>query len=333
MATTDMKEEIFNRHIACIAYDRLCVFEYGIVAEVFGMPRPEMGPDWYRFAVIAGERGPLRAGGGLTITGDGGLELLDTAGTIIIPGWRSMEEPPPAPLLHTIAAAHARGVRLVSLCSGVFVLAAAGVIDGRRVTTHWLYVEALRQRFPRLTVEDDVLYVEDGQILTAAGSAAGIDLCLHIVRSDFGSDAANIVARRLVVQPLREGCQRQQVERAVPSPRDGRRLGPLLDSLRLRLGENIRIENLADEVAMSPRTFSRRFKLATGYSPGEWLLEERLLYARTLIETTQASLEEIAALCGLGTATNLRVRFKRRFGSPPSEFRGRHLEVESRAPD
>src|SRR5437762_8455080 len=203
------------RRVAALAYDGLGTFELGIVVEVFGLPRPEMGPRWYRFQVCALEPGPLRATGGLTVEAHADLSQLTRAGTIIIPGWNA-NRAPPAALVAALRRAHHRGARLVSICSGVFVLAAAGLLDGRRATTHWRYVDALRLRYPQILVEPDVLYIDEGTILTSAGSAAGIDLCLHIVRRDFGAAVANEVARRLVVPPLREGGQAQFAVRPVP---------------------------------------------------------------------------------------------------------------------
>src|SRR5437879_3268374 len=205
-----------SRHdVAALAYNGLGTFELGIVSEVFGLRRPEMGSDWYRFRICSSERGPLRATGGLVVEARGGLAELERAATIVIPGWKGIDEPPPERLLIALRRAHGRGARLVSICSGVFVLAATGLLDGRRATTHWRYAAKLAQKYPQIRVEPDVLYVDESDILTSAGSAAGIDLCLHIVRRDFGSRVANRVARRLVVYPHREGGQTQFIERAV----------------------------------------------------------------------------------------------------------------------
>ena len=229
-----------NRLVVALAYDGLCTFEFGIAIEVFGLPRPEMGPDWYRFAVCAVDQGRMRAVGGFQLVADGGLELLEEAGTIIIPGWRSAHGAPvPPALIESLRRAHARGARLMSICSGVFVLAAAGLLSGRRATTHWRYVERLSAAYPDIKVEPDVLYVDEGSVLTSAGSAAGIDLCLHVVRHDFGAEVANRLARRLVVPPHREGGQAQFIERPMPPAREGIRFGPRLcqNADELRLGE------------------------------------------------------------------------------------------------
>lgn len=329
-----------NRLVVALAYDRLCTFEFGIAVEVFGLPRPEMGPDWYRFAVCAVDPGPLRATGGFQVMADGGLELLDQAHTIVVPGWRgalphppengprfdashALAEPVPPELIATLQQAHARGARLMSICSGVFVLAAAGLLSGRRATTHWHYADLLARAYPDIRVEPDVLYVDEGSVLTSAGSAAGIDLCLHVVRHDFGPEIANRLARRLVVPPHREGGQAQFVERPVPPAREGIRLGPLFDLMRARLAEEQPIAALAAEAGMSPRTFLRRFKAATGMPPGEWLVAERLQRARELLETSAASVEDIAVAVGFGSPVTLRHHFRARLGTSPAAYRRR----------
>nr|WP_230531887.1 transcriptional regulator FtrA [Microvirga roseola] len=317
-----------NRLVVALTYDRLCTFEFGIATEVFGLPRPEMGPDWYRFAACAVDPGPLRATGGFTITADGGLELLEEAGTIVVPGWRGGPlEPAPAPLLEGLRRAHERGARLLSICSGVFVLAAAGLLSGKRATTHWHYAEQLAAAYPDIRVEPDVLYVDEGSVLTSAGSAAGIDLCLHVVRHDFGPEAANRLARRLVVPPHREGGQAQFVERPVPPRREGVRLGPLLDRMRARLSDEQPVAALAAEAGMSVRTFLRRFKATTGMPPGEWLLSERIVRARDLLETTSHSIEDIAMASGFGTSATLRHHFRTRLGTSPAAYRTRFVRA------
>lgn len=309
--------------VVVLAYDGLCTFEFGVAVELFGLPRPEMGAAWYRFEVTAIEPGPLRATGGVWLEVDGGLERLAGAHTIVVPGWRDPAERPPEELLDALRQAHAGGARLMSICSGVFVLAATGLLAGRRATTHWRYTERLARSFPDITVAPDVLYVDEGDILTSAGSAAGIDLGLHLIRRDFGRNAANAVARRLVVPPHREGGQAQILERPVPTAYEGPRLGPLFDRIRRRLGEPLSVPALAAEVGMSPRTFLRRFREATGCTPKEWLVRERLAHARALLESSGATVEEIAAICGLGSAKNLRLHFRTHFDCGPSDYRRR----------
>jgi AraC family transcriptional activator FtrA len=308
--------------VAVLVYDGLCTFEFGIAYEVFGLPRPEMGAAWYRFHACAIEPGPLMAAGGLSVTADGGLEDLADADLIVVPGWQRIDAPVPEGLVDALRAAHARGARVMSLCSGVAVLAAAGLLDGRRATTHWRYAASIAARYPGITVDADVLYMDEGRILTAAGSAAGIDLCLHVVRGDFGTEAANSVARRLVVPPHREGGQAQFIHAPVPEAREGVRLGPLLDWMRARLDEEQSISMLAKRVGMSQRTFQRRFETTTGSSVGEWLLVERLRHARQLLETKgDASLDDIASASGFGTPATMRHHFRRRLGTTPGAYR------------
>src|SRR5690349_4358949 len=220
---------------------------------MFALPRPELQVPWYEFRVCAIDPGPLRAPGGITVRPRAGLGALATAGTIVIPGWRDIDERPPEALLKAVRAAHARGARLVTICSGVFVLAAAGLLDGKRATTHWRYVDQLRARYPRIEVEPDVLYVDEGSVLTSAGSAAGIDLCLHVVRRDYGAEVANQVARRLVVPPHRDGGQSQYVRSPVREQgSDG--LAPVMEWAIGRLDKRITIRDLAKKAAMSERT-------------------------------------------------------------------------------
>lgn len=310
--------------VVALAYEDLCTFEFGIVVEVFGLPRPEMGAGWYRFAVAAAEPGPLRARGGIIVHVDGGLDLLEQASLIIVPGWgNDGRAPVPRELLHALKAAHARGARLAAICGGAFVVGATGLLDGRAATTHWRFAEAFRAAFPKIRLQPDVLYVDDGRVLTSAGSAAGIDLCLHLVRRDFGAAAANRVARRLVVPPHREGGQAQCVERPVSVPREGARLGPLLDHMRTGLGERHSLAELADRAGMSVRTFLRRFQAVTGTSPAKWLLAERLSHARDLLENTDCAVEDVALTCGFGSAATMRHHFRAKLATSPGAYRAR----------
>lgn len=304
--------------VAVLAYDGLCTFEFGLAVEVFGLPRPEL-TGWYRFAVAAIEPGPLRAIGGIRVSADGGLETLAEAGTIIVPGWRGAETLVPPDLLDALRTAHARGARLVSICSGVFVLAATGLLDGRRATTHWRYAEKLAALYPAINVEPDVLYVDEGDLLTSAGSAAGLDLALHIVRTDHGARIANQVARRLVVPPHREGGQTQFAPQ--PLPPEGARFTALFDWMRQHLHEPLTVETLAAHVAMSRRSFIRRFGETAGLPPGEWLLRERLQRARDLLEASDRSVEQIAFACGFGSTDTLRHHFRERLKVSPAAYR------------
>jgi AraC family transcriptional regulator, transcriptional activator FtrA len=311
-----------RRRVVALAYDGLCTFEFGIVVEVFGLPRPEFGSSWYRFQVCSLDRGALKATGGITIRAEAGLSALRRAGTIVIPGWRDASERPPEVLLRALRGAHAAGARLATICSGVFVLAAAGLLDGRRATTHWRYVDRLRASYPSVRVEPDVLYVDDGDILTSAGSAAGIDLCLHIVRRDHGAEIVNQVARRLVIPPHRDGGQSQYIPAPARSETTAG-VAALLEWAQRRLGENLAVERLARRAAMSPRTFARRFRVETGTTPHKWLTHQRLLAAQRLLEVGSDSIDEIAARVGFQTAASLRLHFKRALRTAPTRYRRR----------
>src|SRR5262244_4050324 len=231
------------RKLAAMAYDGMGTFELGIVSEVFGLSRPELNVPWYELRVFSLDRAPLRGTGGIRVQAPYGMGVLRSAGTIIVPGWH-VDDAPPEALLRRLRAAHAAGARLVSICSGVFVLAATGLLDGKRATTHWRYAEQLASRYPGIQVEADRLYVDEGSILTSAGSAAGIDLCLHIVRRDHGAEIANVVARRLVVPPHREGGQAQYASHPIRAESKGG-LAPVLDWAQEHLDRRLTIDELA----------------------------------------------------------------------------------------
>jgi len=313
--------------VVALAYDGLCTFEFGVSVEIFGLPRPELGESWYRFAVAAVDEGELRATGGVRLMTDGGYELLEQADTIVIPGWRGANMPVPETLCNALRLAHQRGCRLISICSGVFVLAASGLLNGQQATTHWRYTDELRQRFPAIKVVDDVLYVGDSRLMTSAGSAAGIDLCLYVVREDFGLEVANNVARRLVVQPHRDGRQTQHLERPVARSRESERLGLLFDWLYLHLAEPHSLESLSRRVGMSPRTLLRRFREATGVTPARWLLNERLRQVQQALSESRTSIEQIALNNGFGSASALRHHFQQRFAISPQAFRKKFTQV------
>jgi AraC family transcriptional activator FtrA len=301
-------------------YDGLCTFEFSIVAEVFGLSRPEMGPGWYRFASAAIEPGPLRAHGGLRVTADGDADLLEQADLIVMAGWKGVHVPVPDELVQRLRKAWARGARLASICSGAFVLAATGLLDGRRAATHWRYAKALQAAHPSIDVDASVLYAEGDRVFTSAGSAAGIDLMLHIVRADFGVEAANSVARRLVMPPHRSGGQAQFIERPVPADGD-QRLVQLLDQVRADLQAPWSVDQMAGHVAMSPRTFLRRFVELTGQSPGQWVTAERMEHAKRLLEGSALSVERIATEVGLGSMQALRHHFQQQLGLSPRDYR------------
>ena len=306
--------------VCALAYDGLCTFEFGIVVEVFALPRPELDVDWYSFSIAALDPGPLTATGGFTLATDGGLEQLDDADLIIIPGWRGIDEAVPSRLIGALRRAHERGARLASICSGVFVLAATGLLEGRRATTHWRYAHALQARFGAIDVIPDVLYVEEGQIITSAGSAAGLDMCLQILRNDYGPDITNQVARRLVMPAHREGGQAQFIPKPVNDSQTAS-IGPLLDRIRASLHEDWDIARMSREGAISTRTLLRRFREATGLSPNAWLVAERVALARDLLETGDLDIATIAWRCGFGAPETLRHHFRRLTGTSPSRYR------------
>jgi AraC family transcriptional activator FtrA len=311
------------RHlVAAVVYDRLCTFEFGCTVELFALPRPELNVPWYDFAVCAAERGPIRATGGIAMQVSHSLRLLERADTIVIPGWRDADEAPPEGLLRKLRQAYERGARLCSICSGVFVLAAAGVLDGKRATTHWKYVDRLAARYPNIRVEPNALYVDEGQVLTSAGSAAGLDMLVHLVRKDFGAKIANQVAQRLVIPPHREGGQAQFVPRPVASDERGR-LAKLLDWIRAHLAAEHTIESLASHAAMSTRTLQREFKAATGLAPYAWIVRERIERAKELLETGRLPAPGIAERVGMGSAESLRHHFRAQVGTTPAQYRAR----------
>lgn len=317
-----MPRNAHHHRVVALVYDQLCTFEFGIVVELFGLPRPEVGTKWYDFRVCSVDTGPVSAIGGVKVQASSGLTMLRQADTIIIPGWRKLEDPPPDKLLKALVAAHRRGARLVSICSGVFVLAATGLLDGKRATTHWRYAELLASRFPKIDVDPDVLYVDEGSILTSAGSAAGIDLCLHLIRRDLGAKVANLVARRLVVPPHRDGGQAQYVAHPIRAEAHGG-LARLMDWAQKQMHRSLSVDDLARQALMSPRTFARRFKLETGTTPHRWLTYQRLLHAQRILETTDESIDLIAERVGFGTAATLRQHFRQLLHTNPLTYRRR----------
>ena len=315
------KKSRARRHrVVALAYDGLCTFEFGCVVELFALDRPELGVDWYDFAVCSAERGPLRAAGGIEVRVPNSLALLDQADTIVIPGWRNADEIPAPALLRRIRAAYERGARLCTICSGVFVLAAAGVLEGRTVTTHWRYAERLTQRYPGVTVEPNSLYIDSGQVLTSAGSAAGLDMLLHLVRRDYGARIANQVAQRLVIPPHREGGQAQYLPR--PMPQDQRnRLSKLIDWVRSHPAQAHSLRTLARRASMSPRTLQRQFQDTVGLGPYEWLIRERVALAKDLLQAGRHSLPHVAEAVGFKSQETFRRHFRRVAGTSPATYR------------
>ncbi|OZI25929.1 AraC family transcriptional regulator [Bordetella genomosp. 9] len=308
--------------VAVIAFDRISAFHLSVPCAVFGGYGGVAGAPRFSLKVCSAEGGTLATTtAGFSVVATPSLEITKTADVIVIPSWRDVKETPPAAMLEAVAAAHARGARIVGLCLGAYVLAAAGILDGRRATTHFAWVDHFATRFPRVKVEPSVLYVDDGNITTSAGTASGIDCCLHIVRALYGAKVADFAARRLVVPPHRHGAQAQLPPQAASSEGAGFRLAELLDWLRGTIVEKHTADSLADRLAMSRRTFNRRFLSLTGCSLSEWLLAERLRLAQKMLETTELPLEIIAARAGLGSASSLRQHFSRMLQTSPSAYR------------
>jgi AraC family transcriptional regulator, transcriptional activator FtrA len=307
--------------VAVVLVDGGSAFEFAVAVEVFGLDRREIVDPWYRFLPVAADEPPLRIGGGFTVDTPWRLEHLVEADTVIVPVWPDPAAPVPAHLTDAIRAAYHRGARIVSFCSGAFVLAAAGLLDGRRATTHWKHAARLAALYPAIQVDPGVLYVEDGRIFTSAGTAAGIDVSLHLVRLDHGAEVANAVARRMVVPPHRDGGQAQYVDRPVPSSPDRDDLGGTLAWAAEHLDAPLTVEQLAAHAHLSPRTFARRFRAVTGTTPLQWILAQRVLRAQRLLETTDQPVELIARDCGFGSAAALRLHFQRVSKTSPQAYR------------
>ncbi|PJJ72811.1 transcriptional regulator GlxA family with amidase domain [Diaminobutyricimonas aerilata] len=306
-----------NHRVVVLVLEGAKPLDVGIPAQVFttrtGMP--------YEVRVCGAAPGLVTGGDGLAYHVAEGLEALESADTVFIPGYREpAREDPPAAVIEALRRAHARGARLAAISTGAFALAATGLLDGRRATTHWNYAGILARRHPRVRVDANVLFVDEGSVLTSAGAASGVDLCLHLIRRDHGVGLSNTVARRLVAAPYRSGGQAQYVPRSVPEP-----LGDQFAATRQwaldHLEEPLTVTSLARHARVSPRTFSRRFVDDTGYTPMQWVLRARVDLARELLERSDLGVEAIAHRVGLGTGANLRMHFQRILGTSPSEYR------------
>jgi AraC family transcriptional regulator, transcriptional activator FtrA len=309
-----------NTSVVAVAYDGLCTFELGVATELFGLARPELDIDWYDFRVVSIDEGPLRAIGGMTMTASTNLRHVRNAGTIVLPGWRNPSEIPPNRLLDAILAAHDRGARVVSICSGVFVLAATGLLDGLQATTHWRYTDQLIGMYPTIDVRPDVLYIDNGTTLTSAGSAAGIDLGLHLIRRDHGAVVAASVARRPVVPPHRDGGQAQFISNQIAAS-EATTMAPVMDYAKKNLAEPLSVANLARQANMSARTFARRFRDEVGIAPHAWLIKQRLGLAQEMLETTVLSMDDVATQSGFVTAETLRHHFRLELQTTPTRYR------------
>ncbi|MFH8988640.1 helix-turn-helix domain-containing protein [Streptomyces sp. NPDC017940] len=308
-------------NVAAVALDGVHPFELGVVSEVFGLDRSDEGLPVYDFAVASAEGPVLSTHAGYAIITGHGLERLEEADLITIPAGDSyVTRDFPPELLDALRRAADRGTRVLSVCTGVFVLGAAGLLDGRRCAVHWRHAEELTRRFPRAVVEPDVLYVDEDPVITSAGTAAGIDACLHLVRRENGAEVANAIARRMIVPPHRDGGQAQYIERPLPRTRCDT-VGEVLAWMERHLDQEVTVDRLAARAHMSPRTFARRFQQETGTTPYRWLLRQRLLRAQELLETTDETVDTIAYRSGFGNAAALRHQFVRALGTTPNSYR------------
>lgn len=308
------------KQVVVVTYDGLCTFEFGIVVEVFGLPRPEFEFPWYGFEVCSATGSTFRAVGGIKMVVQSNLCALERATTVIVPGWREPYEDVPTELTKAIRAAHARGTRVVSICGGAFVLAAAGILDDRSATTHWRLIDRLARAYPRVRVKPNILYTIDGNVLTSAGSSAGIDLCLHIVALDFGENAAWQVAQRLVAHPPREDIAPQYRPFATPHIRNSR-LAKIMNQLQAEMNKIDSVAEMARVANISERSLHRKFKTELGLSPSEWLSKDRMRRAMQFLLHSDLPIEKVADQCGFSSTDVFRKKFKSFTGMNPSTFR------------
>jgi transcriptional regulator GlxA family with amidase domain len=304
--------------VVAVLLDGVRVLDLAAPAHFFG----HLGEGRYAFQTASLQPGPVPTSSGFAVSAEGGPKAISTADTIVVPGYAATEEPPEEALLELLRESAARGARVMSICTGALALAHAGLLDGRRATTHWADAELLATRFPAVEVDPDVLFVDEGQVLTSAGVAAGLDLCLHVVRRDHGAEVATAFARRSVVAPHRDGGQAQFID--LPLPAVEERAADLAATRAWaleRLDRPLDVATLARHALVSPRTFARRFRAETGTTPHRWLLQQRLLRARRMLEGTDASIEEVVSACGFGSAASLRAHFRRHTGTTPTAYR------------
>ncbi|HBQ80401.1 MAG TPA: AraC family transcriptional regulator [Erwinia persicina] len=305
--------------VAVMATAGFSPFHFSVPCIIFGQSMPQ--PDLFRVAICAEKPGVVLSDIGLSINVEQGLALLDQADIIIIPYWNNPDERPSQALLEALRKAWQRGAEVVGLCLGTYVLAYAGLLDGHRAATHWEFEKDFTERFPAVHLDSNSLYTSDERLITSAGTAAGIDCCLNIIRDHYGSAVANRVARRMVVPPYREGGQAQFIERPVPVSTRDSKINELIEYLRRNLDKPHDLDSLAGFVSMSRRTLTRHFSRATGTTPGEWLNAERLQRSQELLETTNRSIESVSALSGFQSPISFRQSFKAKFSVSPSEWR------------
>ena len=323
-----------RHHVVTVVARGMSALEPAVAHDFFGEDRSEdLGVDWYRYSVVGVDPISTRRDPGFTTVPEPDLGLLSRADTIVIPGWSSQDRSPRPEFHAALRRAHERGARIVTFCTGAFAVAEAGLLDGRAATTHWDVAGLLAERYPGVRVDPSVLYVDDGDILTSAGAAAAIDLALHVIRTDFGADVANKVARDMVVSPHRDGGQAQFIETPIgPDVPGTDHLSATMTWAAERLGESLSVADLAARAALSPRQFTRQFRSRTGTSPHQWLLTQRTALAQRLLETTTHAVEHIADEAGFGTAAAMRLHFQRALHTSPAAYR-RCFQGECRDPE
>lgn len=313
--------------VAVVAFEGISPFHLSVPCMVFGDDLSRLGVPRYALVVCGEKPGPIATMSGFDIVVERDLSALAQADTVIVPTWPDPDVAPPAPLLQALRAAHGRGARMVGLCLGAFVLAEAGLLDGHTASTHWVWAEEFARRYPKVKLDPKVLYVDDGAILTSAGTAAAIDCCLHMLRVDHGAEVASRVARRMVVAPVRHGGQAQYIEQPLPKNSGSDPLSKALDWAIGNLAQPISVDTLAARAAMSRRNFTRRFKMKTGTTLAQWLINYRLAAAQRLLETGGQAIDHIADLVGFGSAVSLRQHFTARFGVSPAAYRKQFRSV------
>jgi len=309
--------------VAVVVQEGFAPFEFGLACEAFGLDRSDDGIPPFDFRIVAPEPGAITSNLGFSINVDADLAFADEADLVVLTpipkrSWGRIDPR----VAEIVRRADARGAWLLSVCSGSFVLAGSGVLDGRRATTHWMYADVMQSMYPLIDVDPDVLYVQDGRIITSAGTAAGLDASLHLLRQELGAEMANKIARRMVVPPQREGGQAQFIANPLPQV-SSLSLAPVTDWMMQNLREDLTVEQLAAKAHMSPRTFARRFKADHGTTPAAWLGRQRLIHAQRLLEQTELGLDRIAYECGFGSAAVLRQNFSRTLGTTPTAYRAR----------
>ncbi|MER8698664.1 MULTISPECIES: helix-turn-helix domain-containing protein [unclassified Mesorhizobium] len=307
--------------VAAIAFDGISPFHLSVPCLVFGADRTELGLPRFDFRVCAIEDGPIRTDAGLTISVPHGLSALNDADIVIVPSWTDLGSSPPAALIDALLGAHERGALIVGLCLGTFAVAATGLLSGRRAATHWAYADQLQELYPDILVEPEVLYIDNGDVVTSAGVAAGLDCCLHVVRARYGAEAALRLARQIVLSPHRQGGQAQFIERPIARTGNADRFTQALETVRKTLGDPHSLDSVAGLAGLTRRTFTRRFQKTIGTSFGDWLTDQRVQLAQRLLEATEKSMDTVAFEAGFGSATSLRQHFAARLRTSPAQYR------------